>query len=250
MKLDQVIATRASKTVYRDGCKAIKVFNSEFSKADVLNEVLNHVRIEETGLAVPAFHEVTKIDNKWAIVFDFIEGKTLQQLISENPKKRNEYLDIFVKLQMEVHKKRAPLLTKLKDKMNRKISECKLDDATRYDLHTRLDSMPKHVKVCHGDFNPSNIIVSEEKDAKIYIIDWSHATQGNASADVARTYMLFLLANEDAFAEDYLELFIEETKTERSYIQNWLPIVAASQSVKDKPEELELLQRWTNVVDY
>ncbi|MCQ4950996.1 30S ribosomal protein S2, partial [Bittarella massiliensis (ex Durand et al. 2017)] len=29
---------------------------------------------------------------------------------------------------------------------------------TRYELHTRLDSMPKHVKVCHGDFIPSNVI--------------------------------------------------------------------------------------------
>ena len=43
-------------------------------------------------------------------------------------------------------------------------------------LHTRLESMPKHNKVCHGDFNPSNVIITD--DGTPYIIDWSHATQG------------------------------------------------------------------------
>ena len=38
--------------------------------------------------------------------------------------------------------------------------------------------MPKHNKVCHGDFNPSNVIIAE--DGPPYILDWSHATQGNA----------------------------------------------------------------------
>ena len=36
MKLDKVIAVRTNKTVYRDGHLAIKVFDSDYSKADVL----------------------------------------------------------------------------------------------------------------------------------------------------------------------------------------------------------------------
>jgi thiamine kinase-like enzyme len=68
--------------------------------------------------------------------------------------------------------------------MNRNISESSCDATTRYDLHTRLEAMPKGTKLCHGDFNPSNIIIT--KNDVPYIIDWSHATMGNASADVAR----------------------------------------------------------------
>ena len=44
-------------------------------------------------------------------------------------------------------------------------------------------------KVCHGDFNPSNVIVA--KNGKMSVVDWAHATQGNASADAAMTYLLF-----------------------------------------------------------
>ena len=108
--------------------------------------------------------------------------------------------------------------------------------------------MPKHDKVCHGDFNPSNIIIT--KDGTPYILDWSHVTQGNASADVARTYLLFWLAKENETAEKYLDLFCQKTNTSKKHVQGRMPIVAASQLVKGKPEERELLRQWANVVDY
>ena len=190
MKLDRIIAVRNNKTVYRDGELCMKVFDTNYSKADVLNEALNQARVEETGLNIPKIHEVTVIDGKWTIVSDYIKGKTLQQLMDEHPEKKDEYLNLFVDLQLEMHSKSCPLLTKLRDKMNRKISQTDFDATTRYELHSRLDAMPKHNKLCHGDFNPSNIIITD--DGTPYIIDWSHATQGNASADVARTYLLFI----------------------------------------------------------
>ncbi len=248
MNLDRVIAVRTTKTVYRDGDVAIKVFNEDYSKADVLNEALNQARVEETNLNIPKIHEVTKVDGKWAIVYDYIPGKTLQQLMDENPDKIDEYLDIFVDLQLEVHEQKCPMLNRLKDKMNRKICEASLDATTRYDLHTRLEAMPRHSKVCHGDFNPGNIIVTPE--GKYYIIDWSHATQGNASADAARTYLLFNLKGELKLAEKYLNLFCKKSDTAKQYVQKWLPIVAASQSVKGKPEERQFLLSWVDVVDY
>lgn len=248
MKLDKVIAVRTNKTVYRDGDKCIKVFNEDYSKADVLNEALNQARIEETGLNIPKIHGVTTIDGKWAIVSDYIEGKTLAELMSEDEEKTEEYLNLLVDIQLEVHSKTCPLLNKLKDKMSRKISETELDATTRYELHTRLEGMPKHKKVCHGDFNPSNIIIT--KDGTPYIIDWAHATQGNASADVARTYLLFCLNGDTENAKKYLEIFCKKSNTAKQYVEKWMPIVAASQSVKGNEKEREFLLSWVDVVDY
>ncbi len=248
MKLDHVLAVRTSKTIYRDGDRKIKLFDSNYSKADVLNEALNQARVEETGLNIPKIIEVTTIDGKWAIISEFIEGKTLSQLMLENPEKLEAYLEFFVDLQMEVHSRKAPLLTKLKDKMNRKISASGLDATTRYELHTRLESMPRHTKVCHGDFIPSNIIVRD--DGTPFILDWAHATQGNASADVARTYLLFMLSEYAGIAEQYMNLFCKKSDTAKQYIQKWIPIVAAEQSVMGRPEESKLLLSWADVVEY
>jgi RIO-like serine/threonine protein kinase len=250
MNLDRVIAVRNNKTIYRDGDRCIKVFGSEYSKSDVLCEALNQARIEETGLNIPRVLEVTMIDGKWAIVSEYIKGKTLAQLMKEDEEgeRREEYINLLVDLQMTVHGKTCPLLGKLKDKMSRKIADTDFDATTRYDLHTRLEGMPKHNKVCHGDFNPANIIIAE--DGTPYILDWSHATQGNASADVARTYLLFSLAGAEECAELYLETFCKKSGTEKRYVQKWMPIVAASQSVKGNEAERELLSTWVSVVEY
>ena len=248
MNLNEIIAVRKNKTVYRDGDRCLKVFDSDFSKADILNEALNQARVEETGLNIPKVLEVTVIDGKWAIVSQFIEGKTLAQLMDEHPEKEDEYLALFVDLQLKMHAQTCPLLNKLQDKMNRKISETDLSATVRYELHTRLEAMPKHKKLCHGDFRPSNIIITPNGEP--YILDWSHATQGNASADAARTYLLFCLKGQDALAEKYMRLFCDKSDTARQYVQKWLPIVAASQSVKGNADEREFLHRWADVVDY
>ena len=248
MKLEKIIAVRNNKTIYRDGDKSIKVFNEGFSKADILNEALNQARIEGTGLNIPKVLEVTMVEGKWAIVSEFIKGKTLAQLMEDEPEKKDEYLAFLVDLQLEMHSKTCTHLNKLKDKMNRKISESTLDATTSYDLHTRLEGMPKHNKVCHGDFNPSNIIIAE--DGTPYILDWSHATQGNASADAARTYLLFWLNGDIEGAKKYLDLFCQKSNTAKQYVQKWMPIVAASQSVKGNEHEREFLLSWVDVVDY
>ncbi len=248
MKLDNIIAVRPDKTIYRDGDKAIKVFNTDYSKADVFNEALNQARIEETGLNIPRILDIEQIDGKWAIITEFIEGKTLAELMEEHPENIDGILEEFVDIQIDIHSKKAPLLNKLKDKMNRKINEANIDATTRYELHTRLEGMPKHNKVCHGDFNPTNIVI--DKNGTPYIIDWAHATQGNASADVARTYLLFCLAGKENIAKKYMDLFCKKSDTARQYIQKWLPIVAASQSVKGKEKEREFLLSWVDVVDY
>ena len=38
--------------------------------------------------------------------------------------------------------------------------------------------------------------------------------------------------------------------TSKQYVQAWLPIVAAAQLIKGKPEEKDLLMKWIDVVDY
>jgi tRNA A-37 threonylcarbamoyl transferase component Bud32 len=108
--------------------------------------------------------------------------------------------------------------------------------------------MPKHNKVCHGDLCPSNIIITEDKTP--YVIDWAHATQGNASEDVARTYLLFCLNGENEKADRYLDIFCKKSDTAKQYVQKWMPIVAASQSVKGNEKEREFLMSWINVVDW
>lgn len=97
---------------------------------------------------------------------------------------------MFVDLQLQILSHNVPLLNRIKEKYKRKINEVQdLTDNARYELQVRLDGMKNHTKLCHGDYNPSNVIIKE--DGTAYIIDWAHVTQGNASADCARTFLIF-----------------------------------------------------------
>ena len=247
--LTQPIAERKTKTVYRDGNKTIKLFVENYSKAAILNEALIQARVEEkTDLNMSRLLEVTKIENRWALVTEFIEGTPLDVLMREHPERQEEYLNLFVNIQLEIMSKRVPTLNRLKDKYRRKLAEADIDDTTRYELLQRLEGTKNHDKLCHGDFNPSNVIINE--NGEYSIIDWAHATQGNASADVAKTFLLFSLNGQTELAEKYLNLFTEKSGLEKRGIQRWVPIVAAVQLKKGGVENKEFLEKWIDVVDY
>lgn len=244
----KLIVKRPYKEVYQCDEGLVKLFEPTHPKSAVFNEALNTVRVEETGLPVPALKEVAEIDGKWALVLEWKEGKTLEQLMAEYPENLEEYMEAFVELQLEIHGKTDSNLNKLTDKLMRQIDGLKELDATqRYELHTRLASMKKHTKVCHGDFNPSNVIVAE--DGTMSVVDWAHVAQGNASADAAMTYLLFALKDQKK-ADLYMKLFCKKSDIARQYVQQWLPIVAASQLEKENELEKEFLMKWIDVMDF
>lgn len=240
--MNKVIAERNSKTIYSDGYKCTKVFNTEYSSADVLNEAFNQAMAENEGLSVPKIMEVSEKDGKWSITSRYIKGKSLAQLMEENPDNTDSYLDLFVNLQLDIHSKRCPTLKRLGDKLHNRIEQSGLSATDRFALHTRLETFPKNSKLCHTDFNPSNIIISD--DGTPYIIDWSHAVQGNASAETSITYLMFMLNGKPDIAEKYIELFCEKSGTSMDYVKKWIPITATAMCINRYPERRDFLMKW------
>ena len=134
------------------------------------------------------------------------------------------------------------MLRPLHEKMKMKLGQADLRATVRFDLIAKLEAMPREKMLCHGDFNPTNIIVSD--DGTPTVIDWSHAAQGSAAADAARTYLLLCLNGEETESERYLELFCKKNGTAVTKVREWMPIVAAAQSVKGSTAECEFLQKW------
>ena len=236
MELKKMIAESDKVQVYESDGKCVKVFKDpDEPKSVVLYEALTHTRVEETGFArIPQFEEIVKIDGKWAIIYEHIAGKTLEQLMKENPAKIDSYLDKMVDLQIEINSLHSAKVSRLTDYLKRSIEGLDMiDDVKKYDLLTRLNSMPKHIKLCHGVF-------ARRPKAK----------QGNASADIAKTYINFCLKHHTEWAEKYLKLYCNKTGTSVEYVHDWLPIVAAAQLKFRRPEQRELLLTWIDVADY
>ena len=248
-KQDSVLLERSDKGVLRDKNSVLKIFGPSYKVSLILNEAMNEARAAETGLPVAKVLEVMKLRDHWCIRREWVEGETLADVMDKDKKNLQKYLRQFVAIQCEIFGKTSDRMGNLADKLDKQISASPLPKETRYDLHMKLQSFPRGKALCHGDFNPTNVIITPKGEWRV--IDWSHVRLGDPLADVARTYLLFWLSGHVAAAEKYMALACEALKAKVSDVQKWLPIVAAAESAKEQSaKNHELLLHWASVVDY
>ncbi len=248
-KIEDVLLERKNKVIVKDGDTVLKIFGEEYKVSAILNEAMNEARAAETGLPVAKVLEVLKIKENWCIRREYVEGKTLADAMDADRKNMGKLLKQFVAIQCEIFKKSSDRMGNLSDKLDRQISASPLPRENRYDLHMRLQALPRGKALCHGDFNPTNVIITPKGDWRV--IDWSHVRLGDPLADIARSYLLFWLAGRMVAAEKYLALACEAMGAQVADVQKWLPIVAAAESSKENtPKNHELLLHWASVVDY
>ena len=243
-----VLQERADKVICRDKDTVLKIFGPNYKVSLILNEAMNEARAAETGLPVARVLEVLKLRDHWCIRREYIEGETLADVMAKDKKNLTKYLKQFVAIQCQIFSKTSDRMGNLADKLDKQISASPVEKVTRYDLHMKLQSFPRGTALCHGDFNPTNVIITPKGDWRV--IDWSHVRLGDPCADVARTYLLFWLAGHVAAAEKYMTLACEALKVSLGDVQKYLPIVAAAEASKEQSaKNHELLLHWASVVD-
>mgnify|MGYP004646323441 CR=1 FL=1 len=222
-RASNVLQERTDKVIVRDKDTVLKIFGPSYKVSLILNEAMNEARAAETGLPVAKVLEVMKLRDHWCIRREYVDGETLADVMAKD--RRN-----------------------LADKLDKQISASPVEKVTRYDLHMKLQSFARGTALCHGDFNPSNVIITPKGDWRV--IDWAHVRLGDPCADVARTYLLFWLSGHVAAAEKYMELACEALKVPLHEVQKWLPIVAAAEASREQfPKNRDLLLHWASVVD-
>ncbi len=236
---DKLLFTEGSMSVYRVGDKVIECFSgAPYSTA--LNEASLCTFAYEAGLPTPRPIETSMDDEASYAVYECPAAYPLSYIPME--KWDDILMQRFVLLQISVHAKRAPGLYKLRERMHEKLGSSPLDPTKRYELHSALDELPKHNKLCHGSFLPENVLVTDS--GELLIIGWSGATQGNASADASYTYLSFYLHYGAIVAEKYIDCFCKLSNIAREYVERWLPIVAASMLHGRSDTEVEALTQF------
>ncbi|WP_347993052.1 phosphotransferase [uncultured Eubacterium sp.] len=242
----QLMNERRHNKIYNDESYTYKIFNIDYDKKDVFQEAFITSKVEELDAHAPLIDSVYKKDGQWCIKFDLIKGESLFSLINNNSENIEEYINKLVTIQTSIHTNFCTAIPRQKAKLQYGIKNSDLDESTQFDLLEMLDSSPKHKKLCHGNLTPHNIIISGDDYC---VLDWNHASQGNASADIARTYIWFKI-NMPEYAELYLDSFCNMTGTTKRYVNQWLPIVAAARIYKDNPGEFDILKSMIKVNEY
>ena len=245
-----VVVERHNKVVYVDGNRVVKVFKASKPASDVFNEALNLARVAEAGVRVPKVLEVSQLaDGSWALSTEYVEGVTLRSLMdAAQGEKADELLRTFVDLQLEIQGTEAPELLNRQDaKLVSMIAKVRdLDPTKRYDLQMRADRMRSGRALCHGDFNPSNVIVTP--DGTLYVCDWTHVTRGLPQADAAMTYILLKMYHPEQ-AEAYLDLYSKRADMPKQKIMYCVPVVAAAELSRGRKDSEELLSSFVDVAN-
>ncbi|RBP89901.1 phosphotransferase family enzyme [Cytobacillus firmus] len=234
MNLGTPIAKGNTAKIYLYKNRIYKVFN------DYLSETESHIECEKQkyayscGLSVPKIIDLTKIDGKQAIIMEYIKGRSIGDILSENMEQAEYYMNISVDIQQKIHKVEAHSIENMTEKLSRQIVSANiLDNKQKSTLIQRLDRMTFKSRLCHGDYHLFNLIML---DNNVAIIDWVDSSAGDICADVYRTYLLYSQFSHE-FAEMYLQLYCEKSGLVKDEVLQWAPIVAAARLSEIVPSE-------------
>ena len=146
--------------------------------------------IDMAGVAAPRFLGTTRIDGRFALIYERLTGPSMLDRLSARPWHVGRLAREFAALHVSMHAADGAGLPDHKGYYRRMIERggTYLAPGQRAASLRRLDTLPDGTAVCHGDMQPGNILVTP---AGPVVIDWLTAGSGSPAADVART--LFLL---------------------------------------------------------
>ena len=145
--------------------------------------------VHAAGLPAPAALDLIEIDGRRGIVFERVRGESLVRQVERKPWTVFAAARQLAELHARLHASPAPDgLRSQREQVQHWVDRATVPEAEKEAARRHLAKLPPGDRVCHGDFHPGNILLTERGPV---IIDWSAATRGHAPADVARTCVLF-----------------------------------------------------------
>ena len=249
----KLIARGRTADVYDwDEGHVLKLFHNWFELKDIEYELKIARAVHASGVKTPAVKELVQVDGRNGLIYERANGESMLGMFQRRPWKVFEYARILAKLHADMHDcvfeaDVPPQHAKLKFKIDHAQA---LPDSLKTHLLNALEALPEGNRVCHGDFHPANVLLSENEAT---VIDWIDASRGEPLADVARTSIIILGAIAtpqipnlmlkvfiNIFQSAYLREYFRLRPQNKDEYRRWLPVVAGARLSENIPE----LETW------
>lgn len=246
MNVGKQIATGNTAKIYLNDNKIFKIYKDYLPSTEAAMEAAKQRFAHSCGLSVPKVIEITKMDTNQVLIMEYIKGKTLGNLLFENPEKAEYYLSKSINIQQQIHHHKGNNLPPISAKWRSQIEDSHiLEGETKSRILAKLKGMPNETSLCHGDFHLYNLVQAGDR---VWIIDWVDAGSGDVRADICRTYLLYL-ENHQELADLYLDIYCSKTDYTKEAVLEWLPIVSAARlseniSPNSKDQLLNIINRY------
>lgn len=255
---------RTAEILAWDEGRVLRLFRDGASRGYALREMAVSRIVHETGIPSPAAYPaetddgLVEIDGRLGFVMDRVEGPSMLRELTAKPWRLWRYAREFAELHRAMHSRTAAGLSSLRERLHRVIDEVaeSIGAHAAARVHAAVDVLPEGDAVCHGDFHPDNILMSERGPITI---DWGPAKAGNPAGDVAWTVFLIrhggtppgmgplqrvtLTLFRRLFLGAYLRAYLRGSDVTRRDIERWGPPIAVLRLGDGIPEERELLLR-------
>lgn len=252
-EIGSFIAPGRTADVYAWGSdQVVKLYHDWFRLENIQFEQKLARVVQSSGLPVPAVGEIIQVNGQNALLYQRVAGRAMWEILSRQPWRVFSFAKRTAELQVQLHATAAPAdLPNQRERIKRKIEHARaLPEAMRHIVLAALDSLPDGDSICHGDFHPGNILVTDQGEV---IIDWIDASRGNPLSDLARSSIIALgaagtvqvpqnaiKASLRLFHALYLRHYFRIRPGGIAEYRRWLPVVAAARLSENIPE----LEQW------
>ena len=259
MEKGALIGAGRTADVYAWGDEhVLKLYQNWMPAVAIEREFAVTRQARQAGLPVPAADEMLRVDGRLGIVFERIVGKSLLKILEARPWELVSIARLLAEYHAKMHAcSLPPEAPGQHEQIEQGIARAKdLSETEKQSLLAILRNLPDGNAICHGDFHPDNILITENGPV---IIDWMTGRRGNPLADVERTVLLIqtgglppgvspamrllINASRSGLVSVYLARYRQIRSANRGEIDAWqLPLMAARLfEVEDYPQEKQLL---------
>lgn len=203
--------------------KVLKLFHQDYPREAVEREFQNAMAIKNMDFAKAKAYEIILYEERRAIIYEKLEGESLLDWLMKTGDIQG-CAAYMAKLHKQILKNKIINVVDYKEFLKSNIENQSLK---------MLDKLPNGNTLCHGDFHPGNIFISE---GQVAVIDFMNVCKGNALYDIARTAFLMEYTPVPAETKDkenllslrktLTDLYIKEMDVTREVLEEYLLVIA------------------------
>jgi uncharacterized protein (TIGR02172 family) len=207
----------------------------------------------QSGARAPKPIDIIDVAGRRGVIFERMDGPNMVQCIQRSPLRISEYFRQLGGLHAELHRITAPTLPSQHQRVAWTLEHSTfLPKRLKAVVYQLIEKLPDNDTICHGDFHPENILLTERGPV---IIDWEGCMHGSPAADVAATCLWIRSALtfkqglggwmkrqigrlcERAYLAEYARL----APVRLEQLEAWIAVLAACRLRADTQHELEYL---------
>ncbi|HUF00387.1 MAG TPA: aminoglycoside phosphotransferase family protein [Anaerolineales bacterium] len=246
---------RTAEIYVWDNHQILKLYRAWCPPVWVEHEARIARAVYEAGIPSPKAGEIVEANSRRGLLYQHLDGVSMLQDMNTRPWNLFKHARLLAELQAKIHQESIPGLPSYKDRLHDDIGKApQLTDDWRRGVFALLEALPDRQNVCHGDYHPGNVLLTQTGPV---VIDWMTACSGSPWADVARTSLILSIGAKAAGKQVspvlrmmirlYQRAYMDRYHVLRPDMENerkrWMPVIAAARLNENITVERDALIR-------